>query len=353
MLSHRNALRVRRLGGRRVRGHARTDRLSSHAPLHFDLSVFDLFAAARAGAAVVLVPGAALALPGRARDAGSATPGSPSGTRCRRSSRCSSCAASSARSTLPDLRTILFAGEVFPTKYLRQLMELLPGVRFANLYGPTETNVCTWYEVPRWEGEPPPDPDRQADRRRRGLRGRGGRHDPRRAGEVGELFVRGPTVMRATGATRSAPSATLIRGWDDDRTGALRPTGPATSRTSTRAATGSSSAGATRRSRAAATGSSSATSRRRCISIPSVRRVRRRRRSRTRWSRTGSRRSSSPATTSREDELSSFCQRPDPALHGAGALRVPRRAPAFLDRQGRPARARRRAGGAAAKATGR
>ena len=44
---------------------------------------------------------------------------------------------------------MLFAGEVFPTKYLRQLMELLPHVRFANLYGPTETNVCTWYEVPR------------------------------------------------------------------------------------------------------------------------------------------------------------------------------------------------------------
>ena len=48
----------------------------------------------------------------------------------------------------PRLRTILFAGEVFPTKYLRQLMELLPHVRFVNLYGPTETNVCTWYEVP-------------------------------------------------------------------------------------------------------------------------------------------------------------------------------------------------------------
>ncbi len=32
------------------------DRLSSHAPFHFDLSTFDLFAAAVAGATVVLVP---------------------------------------------------------------------------------------------------------------------------------------------------------------------------------------------------------------------------------------------------------------------------------------------------------
>ena len=32
------------------------DRLASHAPLHFDLSVFDLFVAAKAGATLVLVP---------------------------------------------------------------------------------------------------------------------------------------------------------------------------------------------------------------------------------------------------------------------------------------------------------
>src|SRR5205807_5079593 len=49
---------------------------------------------------------------------------------------------------VPSLRTILFAGEVFPTKFLRQLMATLPHVEFDNLYGPTETNVCTWYRVP-------------------------------------------------------------------------------------------------------------------------------------------------------------------------------------------------------------
>ena len=31
---------------------------------------------------------------------------------------------------LPALRTVLFAGEVFPTKYLRRLMGLLPHARF-------------------------------------------------------------------------------------------------------------------------------------------------------------------------------------------------------------------------------
>jgi acyl-coenzyme A synthetase/AMP-(fatty) acid ligase len=50
---------------------------------------------------------------------------------------------------LRRLRILLFAGEVFPMKYLRQLAELLPGVDLYNLYGPTETNVCTYYRVDR------------------------------------------------------------------------------------------------------------------------------------------------------------------------------------------------------------
>lgn len=44
---------------------------------------------------------------------------------------------------------MIFAGEVFPAKHLSQLMALLPHSRHLNWYGPTETNVCTWYEVPR------------------------------------------------------------------------------------------------------------------------------------------------------------------------------------------------------------
>ena len=43
---------------------------------------------------------------------------------------------------------MLFAGEVFPVVHLRALKELWSWPRYYNLYGPTETNVCTWYEVP-------------------------------------------------------------------------------------------------------------------------------------------------------------------------------------------------------------
>ena len=47
------------------------------------------------------------------------------------------------------LRLILFAGEVFPVRHLRTLTALLPVPRYFNLYGPTETNVCTFFELPR------------------------------------------------------------------------------------------------------------------------------------------------------------------------------------------------------------
>ena len=46
------------------------------------------------------------------------------------------------------LRLVLFAGEVFPVKHLRVLKKLWPKPRYFNLYGPTETNVCTYYEIP-------------------------------------------------------------------------------------------------------------------------------------------------------------------------------------------------------------
>ena len=55
MLTHRNALAFVSWAVREF-ALTRRDRLSSHAPLHFDLTVFDLFAAASAAATVVIVP---------------------------------------------------------------------------------------------------------------------------------------------------------------------------------------------------------------------------------------------------------------------------------------------------------
>ena len=48
------------------------------------------------------------------------------------------------------LRTVMFSGEVLPCKILNDWASHLPGVRFVNLYGPTEiTCNCTYYVVDR------------------------------------------------------------------------------------------------------------------------------------------------------------------------------------------------------------
>ena len=39
---------------------------------------------------------------------------------------------------LPYLRTVFFAGEVFPMKQLNQWRRALPEARFVNLYGPID-----------------------------------------------------------------------------------------------------------------------------------------------------------------------------------------------------------------------
>jgi amino acid adenylation domain-containing protein len=171
------------------------DRVSSHAPFHFDLSTFDLFGASSAGAPLFLVPNKLSVFPVEVirfieRHSISVWYSVPS--------ILTSMAERGGLSTgaLASLRTILFAGEVFPTKYLSRLMRLLPHVEFANLYGPTETNVCTWYRVPGAPGEsdPPISIGRAIDNVETFVIGEDGAEVP--PGDRGELFVRGPTVMK-------------------------------------------------------------------------------------------------------------------------------------------------------------
>ena len=171
------------------------DCFSSHAPLHFDLSVFDLYVAIRHGARVVLI--------------GEATGKAPLRLAALIAERRISVWYSVpsvlallagygklARRDYPDLRLVLFAGEVFPVVHLRALKSLWPAPRYFNLYGPTETNVCTAFEIP---------PKIPADRAEPYPIGRACSHlrtmvvaetgRPAPVGSEGELCVRGPAVM--------------------------------------------------------------------------------------------------------------------------------------------------------------
>jgi len=145
MLSHQNALTF-------VEWCAATfhitseDHLSNHAPLHFDLSVFDVYNTIEAGATVYLVTEDIALFPvtlanfieSKGITVWYSVPSQLILLLLH---------ANLKREKLAKLRTVLFAGEVFPMKYLRQLSELLPHVDLYNLYGPTETNVCTYYKV--------------------------------------------------------------------------------------------------------------------------------------------------------------------------------------------------------------
>lgn len=172
------------------------DRFASHAPFHFDLSVFDLYVSCRHAAPLVLISEALGKDPARLGEF----------LTIRRIDVWYS--APSILALLADSgglerigrrapRLVLFAGEVFPITSLRRLRNLWPGSTLWNLYGPTETNVCTAFRIPdhiptdRAEAFPigevcDPHQARVVDE--------AGVDVP--PGAVGELLISGPGVMQ-------------------------------------------------------------------------------------------------------------------------------------------------------------
>ncbi|MEM7532588.1 MAG: amino acid adenylation domain-containing protein [Chloroflexota bacterium] len=123
-----------------------SDRVSSHAPLHFDLSIFDIYTTIKAGATIILLAPSLSIFPLNLAKY----------IEAQRISVWYSVPSALIRLVLhgtldqfsfKHLRHVLFAGEVFPPKYLHQLQTLVPHPEYHNLYGPTETNVCTYYQV--------------------------------------------------------------------------------------------------------------------------------------------------------------------------------------------------------------
>ena len=123
------------------------DVFSSHAPLHFDLSVFDLYASAMVGGTLHPVPAEATGF-------GASTAGFVAERGITVWYSVPSALAMWVTqggvdpSMLATLRQVVFAGEVFAIPYLRKLRGLLPsGAGLHDWYGPTETNVCTFHVV--------------------------------------------------------------------------------------------------------------------------------------------------------------------------------------------------------------
>jgi amino acid adenylation domain-containing protein len=125
-----------------------TDRLSCHSPLHFDLSVFDIFGACATGAELHLVAPELNVLPNKLADF------------IRDSELTQWFSVPSVLNYMakfdvvtandfPALKRLLWCGEVLPVPALSYFMTRLPHVSFTNLYGPTEATIASsYYDVP-------------------------------------------------------------------------------------------------------------------------------------------------------------------------------------------------------------
>ena len=167
------------------------DRASQHPPLHFDLSTFDIFGTLGAGAELHLVPPTLNLLPHRLAQF------------IRRSRLTQWFSVPSVLNLMakfdavrqgdfPELRRVLWCGEVLPTPTLIHWMRLLPHARFTNLYGPTETTIASsHYTLPRCPAhaqEPLPIGSACAGEELLIL---DGTMHPVTPGEIGDLYVRG------------------------------------------------------------------------------------------------------------------------------------------------------------------
>jgi amino acid adenylation domain-containing protein len=210
MISHRASLTFVEWAAA-CSGLGEQDRVACPAPLLFDLSVFDVFAACKAAACMAVVPENTSIFPARLaqwleREQVSvwysvpsvltmlATHGNLRGF------------------DLSRLRAVIFAGEVFPAKHLTRLMAELPGPRYLNWYGPTETNVCTWYEVPPGSAgltAPVPIGKGCANTDVFAVTSEG--HRVCKPGEEGELYARGSGLMRGYWGDPEKTCRVLVR----------------------------------------------------------------------------------------------------------------------------------------------
>jgi amino acid adenylation domain-containing protein len=192
-ISHRNALAFVDWAVRELRA-TETDRFANHAPFSFDLSVLDLYAAFSVGAATSLIlETAAYSAHALVEYVADQRPtiwySVPSALMLMMDH--------GGLLELADLpmRAVLFAGEPFSIGHVRQLRDRWPALRLLNLYGPTETNVCTFHEVR--EIDPARTRPVPIGRACSGDSVWIARDDgaPAADGEEGVLMVDGPTVM--------------------------------------------------------------------------------------------------------------------------------------------------------------
>lgn len=125
-----------------------SDIIGLNSPFHFDNSIFDVYTTLLTGAKTIIIPEVLFMYPDKLME-----------FVAEKEITCifwvPTVMISVANSgvldkiSLPKLKNILFAGEVMPNKQLNIWRRALPDSTYTNMYGPTETNVCTYYIVDR------------------------------------------------------------------------------------------------------------------------------------------------------------------------------------------------------------
>ena len=124
------------------------DRISNHAPFHFDYSVLDVYLTIKHGATLYLITDELCRNPrelARYISASRLTVWGSTPSALMMLLQFGNLAAYDSSS----LRLVTFGGEVFPPRQLHQLQRVWRSAEFYNMYGPTEITVaCTFAKIP-------------------------------------------------------------------------------------------------------------------------------------------------------------------------------------------------------------
>lgn len=172
------------------------DRILGTAPFHFDMSLFDVYCSLRAGASLCIATEKKMLFPRLLVEFAE----SESVTIWKGVSSLLMYLARTgvlSKERLATLKKVLFSGEVLPTKYLIQWMEIFPGKTYYNAYGPTEaTGISMYFQVK----EKPSSPD---ERIPLGIPCENTEvflldehYQPIPPGEPGELYIKGVCVTK-------------------------------------------------------------------------------------------------------------------------------------------------------------
>ena len=131
-----------------------TDRACAHPPLHFDMSMLDIFSMPAVGGELHLIPRDLNPLPKTLAEF-IRTSGLTQWYSVPPVLNYLAKFDAIKFNDFPALRRVLWCGDVLPTPALIYWMQRLPHVQFTNLYGPTETAISSsYYTVPECPQDP-------------------------------------------------------------------------------------------------------------------------------------------------------------------------------------------------------